>query len=88
MAKKYVRVHSLNKPVGRIKFNGIFDMDGLYRLMHDWFVDRGYYLEEWRYKHKVPSPSGAEQTINWSAWRKVNAYVLWDQFYKKTSTIT
>ena len=67
-----------------IKMNGIFDFKGLYHVMHDWFVDRGYYFEETLYKHKVPSPAGAEQTINWSGWKKVNEFVkYWIKLYIK-----
>ena len=65
----------LPSPVATIKLDGIFDFKELYKLMHGWFVDRGYFFEETLYKHKVPSPAGAEQTIEWSGWKKVNEYI-------------
>tara|TARA_Y100000310_G_C20517680_1_gene732025 strand:- start:452 stop:985 length:534 start_codon:yes stop_codon:yes gene_type:complete len=65
----------LPSPVALIRLDGIFDFKGLYEVMHSWFVDRGYFFEETLYKHKVPSPAGAEQTIEWSGWKKVNEYI-------------
>ncbi len=62
-------------PHYKIKKTGMFDLDGLYRLMHRWFVDRNYYFEEPTYKHKVPSPAGSEEEFEWSGWRKMNDYV-------------
>lgn len=73
--------------VATLKINGIFDFDGLYKVMHDWFVDMKYYFEEVLYKHKVPSAAGAEEHIKWEGWRKVDEYakfnikvyiILWD----------
>ena len=62
-------------PVANLKINGIFDFQGLYRVMHDWFTDMKYYFEETLYKHKVPSPAGAEEHIKWSGWRKITEYI-------------
>ncbi|MDO8741074.1 MAG: hypothetical protein Q7J54_05885 [Candidatus Woesearchaeota archaeon] len=62
-------------PHYKIKKVGIVDLDGLYRLMHRWYVDRNYYFEEPTYKHKVPSPAGAEEEFEWFGWRKMNDYV-------------
>ncbi len=69
---------SLNRAVPQpmvIKYRGIFDLDGLYRTMVEWFEYQGYEMNEKAYKHKVPNPAGAEQEISWVCWRKVNAYV-------------
>jgi hypothetical protein len=66
--------------VAVVKINGIFDFEGLYRAMHDWFIDMKYYFEENLYKHKVPSPAGAEQHIRWSGWRKIDAYIQFNIF--------
>jgi hypothetical protein len=67
-----------------IKFNGIFDFNGLYKVAHDWIVNQNYYFEEKLYKHKVPTPAGAEQDIMWEGWRKVNEYVrYWINVYIK-----
>ena len=58
-----------------IKFNGIFDFNGLMQAMRNWIVDQGYEFHETSVKHKVPSPVGAEQEFVWWGWRKVNSYV-------------
>ena len=65
-----------------IKFTGIFDYDLLYKTITNWFIDYGYYLEEPLYKHKVPTPIGAEQEIGWTGWKKITEYVkYWIQVY-------
>lgn len=73
--------------VATLKINGIFDFEGVYRAMQNWFVEQKYYFEEVLYKHKVPSPAGAEEHIRWTGWRNVTEYVrfnieiyfiLWD----------
>jgi len=61
--------------VATLKINGIFDFETVYRAMHGWFVEQKYYFEEKLYKHKVPSPAGAEEHIRWEGWRKITDYV-------------
>lgn len=72
MVKKF----DLFPHVANLKLSGIFDFDGLYQIMHEWFVDQKYYFEETLYKHKVPSPAGAEEHIRWKGWRKITEYVM------------
>lgn len=82
MPQKYLYVRNSIEPVAYLQYDGIFDFDGLYKLMHDWIVDRNYYFEEKLYRHKVPTPAGAEQHIVWEAWRKVNEYAkYWINIY-------
>lgn len=70
-----------------LRYKGLFDFDGLYNLMIQWLKARRYWFHETKYKHKVPSPKGAEQQIGWKAERKVTDYIeyvlsielhLWD----------
>ncbi|MCK4521843.1 MAG: hypothetical protein KAU20_04670 [Nanoarchaeota archaeon] len=61
--------------VPTIKKVGIFDMDGLYKVMQRWFYDNKYYFEETLYKHKPGTAAGKEEEIGWTGWRKVNDYV-------------
>lgn len=69
------------KPMS-LKFSGLFDFDGLYKVITDWFIEYGFYLEEPVYKHKVPTPAGAEQEIEWTGWKKINEYVrYWIDVY-------
>ena len=58
-----------------IRYDGIFDLDSLYKLIQKWFVDQGFYFEEVAFKHKVPSPAGAEQDYDFRGWRKISEYV-------------
>ena len=71
-----------------IRYKGLFDFDGLYYLMVQWLKQRRYWFHEIDYKHKVPTPYGAEQEIKWEAEKKINDYMkyrigiflhTWDQ---------
>lgn len=62
-------------PVAILKYRGIFDYDGLLRLIYDWMIHQDYEAHESKYKHKVPDPRGAEQEITLRGWRRVNGYV-------------
>jgi hypothetical protein len=55
----------------QIKYAGIVDFDGLYRMMTSWFIERKYDFYETLYKDKPP-----ELELEWTASRKVN------EFYK------
>ena len=63
-----------NHPVARIIFDGIFDWDGLYNFIVDWFKHRRYYFEEKDYKYKIPSPAGPEEEFKWNGWRNITDY--------------
>jgi hypothetical protein len=62
------------EPVGsfthRIKYKGMFDLDGFYRTMALWFKDRRFELHETLYKGKPP-----ELEIRWRAERKRTSFV-------------
>ncbi len=65
-----------------LKYSGIFDLSGLYKAIADWFIDYGFYLEEPVWKHKIPTPGGAEQEIGFDGWKKINEYVrYWVDLY-------
>ena len=75
------------RPGGIIRYRGLFDWDGLYQAMADWFKRYRFILHEETYKHKVPSPRGAEQELRWIATSDVTDYIrfkivvdfhLWD----------
>ncbi|MDP7323381.1 MAG: hypothetical protein QF632_01315 [Candidatus Woesearchaeota archaeon] len=76
---------SLDRPMPfpmNLKYRGVWDYEGLYQLMVQWFEDQGYEFHERVFKHKVPSPLGFEQELGWYGWRKVNAYVkFWIYVY-------
>ncbi len=57
-----------------IRYSGLFDFEGLYNVMVNWLKSRGYWFHEHTYKHKVPSPYGAEQEIGWKGEKEVTDY--------------
>lgn len=59
----------------RVRYSGLFDFDALYAAIIDWCKNYGYLWEEETYKHKVPSPKGAEQEFKWVAEKEVNDYI-------------
>jgi len=65
-------------PKLRVRYKGLFDFDGLYNLIAHWFKSRGYWFHETTYKHKVPSPLGAEDELKWEGTKKVNDYVQYE----------
>src|SRR3989338_4919334 len=79
--------HKEELPVAIIRYRGLFDFNGLYNSMADWFKHYRFILHEEMYKHKVPSPLGAEQELYWYAEQEVTEFVkfridvdfhLWD----------
>lgn len=79
--------------VSTIRYRGVFDYDGMYKMMRAWFADREYDFWENRYKHKI-RVDGTELEINWEAWRDITEllrnwiYVyfhVWD--YKEVEVI-
>ncbi|MEW5897283.1 MAG: hypothetical protein AB1668_06310 [Nanoarchaeota archaeon] len=57
-----------------LRYNGLFDLDGLYAAVVDWAKNYGYMWHETKYKHKVPSPAGAEQELTWLMTKNVTEY--------------
>lgn len=54
----------------RIKYKGIFDLDGLYKTMALWFKEKRFELHERLFKSKPP-----EMEVRWEAERKRTSYV-------------
>jgi hypothetical protein len=61
-------------PTSRLKFKGIMDYPGLFKVIRRWYVDQGYEFHQDTLKHKLPSPAGYAQEIKISGWKKVNEY--------------
>ena len=64
-----------------IRYSGLFDFDALYATIIDWCKNHGYNWHEVTYKHKVPSPRGAEQEWRWRAEKEVNDYFKYELFF-------
>ena len=58
-----------------LRYRGLFDFDGLYNMMAEYMKANRYWFHEYKYKHKVPSPLGAEQEIFWRGEKKVTDYI-------------
>jgi hypothetical protein len=58
-----------------IKFIGIFDFEGLLRMIRRWYLDYQYEFKDKTYKSKVPNPLGLEEEIYWEGQKKINWYV-------------
>lgn len=59
----------------RIKHQGVFDMQGLFKTIRNWFLDHSYEFHETDIKHKVPSPSGYEEEYAMYGIKEVNSYI-------------
>ena len=60
-----------------IRYKGLFDFDGLYNVVARWMKARRYWFHEEVYKHKVPSPMGAEQEMTFTGNKKINDYIMY-----------
>ena len=58
-----------------LKYKGVFDFDNLFETIYDWLLQHGYEVQEKVFKHKIPTPKGAEQEIEWVAWKLVTHYI-------------
>jgi len=58
-----------------IRYQGLYDFDGMYAAVTDWAKNYGYMWHEATYKHKVPSPKGAEQEMVWDMKKKVTVFI-------------
>ena len=70
-----------------IRYSGVFDFDGLYKMMYNWFFKQRYEFHEDLYKDKVSTPLGTEVEIKWHAEKRFTEFVkfyiniefhLWD----------
>jgi len=57
-----------------VRYNGLFDFDGLYAAVIDWAKNEGYMWHERTFKHKVPRPYGAEQELDWEITKNVTDF--------------
>ncbi|MBW2992009.1 hypothetical protein KY345_02210 [Candidatus Woesearchaeota archaeon] len=61
-------------PALLVRYKGVLDLEGLYRVIVQWLKARRYWFHETTYKHKVPSPFGAEEEIRFVGERKCTEY--------------
>ena len=50
-----------------IKEKGVFDYEGVYKMMHAWLISKRFIFHESKYKDKVSTPFGNEIEVAWVA---------------------
>ncbi len=58
-----------------VKYKGLVDLLGLYKMIKKWFDDRGFYFEEKMYKYRPGEGMGARIQINVQGWIKMTDYI-------------
>ncbi len=58
-----------------VRYKGIFDLNELYAIVHDWLVSRGYQVHEHKSK-SINAPSGKERSLDWTCFREVTEFVM------------
>lgn len=70
--------HFVGHHIQRIRYQGIFDLEGLFKMIYKWLDERGYEVREVKLKHKVPKPAGINQEVWWEAFITETDYVtMW-----------
>lgn len=62
-------------PTVDVRYKGIYDLDGLYKMIRGWFDARRYDYMEKRYKDKVGGPFGNEVEIEMRPELKVTDFI-------------
>lgn len=57
-----------------IRYNGVFDFNGLYRMMYNWFFKQRYEFHEDLYKEKIDT-IGNELELKWRAEKKITPFI-------------
>lgn len=61
-------------PIGRLRYNGIIDLNGLFKITRDWLVSNKWRFYEKTLKHKI-YPEGYKKEITWIAYKDPTEYV-------------
>jgi len=60
--------------ISHVRYSGIFDLEGLYKVMIRWFKERNYFFHEHTYKYK-PDFGGKTEEVKWYCEREEDDYV-------------
>ncbi len=61
-----------------LRYKGIFDLEELYNIIHDWLISKGYQVHESKYKSISLQTGGKEKTFDWNAHRKMTEFIsIW-----------
>lgn len=61
-------------PIGRLRYSGIIDLQGLFQATRDWLVSNKWRFYEKALKHKI-YPEGYKKEMTWWAYKDVTEYV-------------
>jgi len=70
--------YKYTRPRIMLHYSGLFDFDGMYAAIISWAKHYGFQWFEVDYKHKVPSPYGAEQEFKWKMSKNVTAFLQYE----------
>jgi len=57
----------------KLDYSGLFDLNGLYRMIDSWFYEKGY--DKWELKnYEQVMPHGKDITIELLPWKKITDY--------------
>jgi hypothetical protein len=59
-----------------VRYKGIFDLDELYKIVHDWLTSRGYQVHEHKYKSIILPAGGKERSFDWDTFRPVTEFIM------------
>lgn len=68
-----------------IRYKGVFDMDGLYKLLHKWVEKRGFEWHEPTFKDKHPQTGQEEEIVTLSYRNDTDFIRVWIIFYIHTN---
>jgi hypothetical protein len=60
-----------------VRYDGVFDFDGLYKMIIEHLRRHNYWFYETLYKHKPWSPMGTELVLKWYGERKLDEYYMY-----------
>jgi len=69
-------INIVGSPPIMIRYKGVFDYDGMYKMMHAWLISKRFLFHEDKYKDKVSTPFGNEIEAKWTAEKKVTEFVM------------
>ncbi|MBN1646090.1 hypothetical protein JW868_03575 [Candidatus Woesearchaeota archaeon] len=72
--------HNVFNTANFVRYKGVFDIEGLYRLIVDWFHQHHFHYEEQRIKDRVGSTT--DQKIDIRGWRNWDEMVKYDIGFK------
>ncbi|MFA6888458.1 MAG: hypothetical protein WC254_03100 [Candidatus Woesearchaeota archaeon] len=59
-----------------IRYKGVFDLQELYQIIHDWLLMRGFEVHESKYKSITLPTGGKERSFDWACEKKGNEFVM------------